>query len=595
MSDDFAALMPAVADDFAPLLSGAPSGVVTVPITSGGEMASTQDNRYRGWGAFEGADRLNHAIALWSPPLQSVDADVLPAKQTLDSRSRDMMRNDAYVQGGANLHKDNIVGAHYLLNARPASRSVFGKLDDVWEEEFQEEVEEKWELYSDSPDNWIDAARQNNFTAHVRMGVGIHLMAGEMLASVEWVTDDGAPFNTAIQMIELDRLSTRQDEPASMMDPNIRAGVRFNQRGAPQAYQVRTHQLNDFGPMRWGLPAWTEVPIRKPWGRMQMIHLFETVRPEQTRGVTEMAAALKEMKLTHTMRDINVQHAITQSMYAAAITSDMPDEGVMAALGGGQITADKAQELITAYAEGYLGSVAQYAGGKRGLQIDGVKIPRLYPGEKLDLLTPGSGGPLGSEFEQSLLRYMAASMGVSYEQLSRDYTNTNYSSARAAMTETWKFMQARKKLIADRFASSMYRLWLEEAMNAGQIETARGIQIYNAPKRGQKYGQLNLAFDALTRCDWIGASRGQIDEYKETQAAVLRINSGLSTAEEELARLGKDWRKVYRQLKREQALRESLGLFFVTSDPSVMAANAAAMAAHDATPAPEPSKKVAKK
>jgi hypothetical protein len=59
----------------------------------------------------------------------------------------------------------------------------------------------------------------------------------------------------------------------------------------------------------------------------------------------------------------------------------------------------------------------------------------------------------GTNFEQSLLRYIAATLGVSYEQLSRDYTNTNYSSARAAMTETWKFMQARKKLIADRFAT----------------------------------------------------------------------------------------------------------------------------------------------
>jgi capsid protein len=29
-------------------------------------------------------------------------------------------------------------------------------------------------------------------------------------------------------------------------------------------------------------------------------------------------------------------------------------------------------------------------------------------------------------------------------------------------------------------------------------------------------------FEAMSRCDWIGASRGQIDELKETQAAILR-------------------------------------------------------------------------
>jgi len=160
------------------------------------------------------------------------------------------------------------------------------------------------------------------------------------------------------------------------------------------------------------------------------------------------------------------------------------------------------------------------------------------------------------EFEQSLLRDIAATLGVSYEQLSRDYTNTNYSSARAAMSETWKFMQSRKKLVADRLATIIYRLWLEEMINANMLKT------FPAAKAGMLYSnkRLNMNFEAISRCDWIGASRGQIDELKETQAAVLRINNGLSTAEDELARLGKDFRKVFRQLKREMVMKEALGI-----------------------------------
>jgi lambda family phage portal protein len=473
-----------------------------------------------------------------------------------------MMRNDAFVQGGQQLHKDNIVGAHYLLNARPSSRVLFGKQDDAWEEAFQEEVEEKWELYSDSPDCWVDAARLNNFTAHIRLAVGVHLLGGEVLATAEWITDDGAPFSTAIQMVEIDRLCTRMDDPSSMMDPNIRAGVRFNSRGAPIAYQIRTQHWADYGPQPFGLPQWKEIPIRKPWGRMQVIHLFESQRPEQTRGITEMASALKAMKITHTFRDIQVQNAVTQALYAAAITSERPPNEVFAALGGGTPSAEAMQAAIDSYCQGYLGSVAEYVSSGKGLQIDGVKIPRLYPGEKLELLSPGSNGPLGTEFEQSLLRYIAAALGVSYEQLARDYTNTNYSSARAAMVETWKFMQSRKKAIADRFATIIYRLWLEEAMNTGQIEAVkrRGMPSLYSPQSGSRFGRLNLNFDAISRCEWIGASRGQIDEQKETEAAIAKINAGLSTAEDELARLGKDWRKVFRQIQREQEMRKTLGL-----------------------------------
>jgi lambda family phage portal protein len=545
----------------------APAGnTVTVPAVPAGDLAM---------GPFEAADRLDSSIALWSSPLKSIDAEILPEKPVIDGRARDMLRNDAYIQGGSNLHKDNIVGSHYLLNSRPSSKVVLGAVDDVWEDEFQSEVEEKWELYSDSSDNWIDATRSNNFTQLVRLGVGVHFAAGEMLSTVEYIKDDGSPFNTAIQFVDLDRLST---SPLSRNDADVREGIRFNKRGAPVAYQIRTQHPSDYGPMfgtlGYQLPQWKEVALRKPWGRLQVIHLFETLRPDQSRGLTDLVTALKATKIGHTWRDLNVQHAVTQAMYAAAITSELPSEQVFSALGGGALTADKTQELVTNYATGYLSSVAQYAGTNRGLQIDGVKIPHLYPGTKLELLSPGKSG-LQPEFESSLLRYIAASMGVSYEQLSRDYTKTNYSSARAAMNETWKFMQARKKMIADKFATICYRLWLEEAINKNEISAI--------PKRraGILYtnDRLNLKFDAISKCDWIGASRGQIDEYKETQAAVLRITSGLSTAEDELARLGKDWRKVYRQLKREMALRETLGLMFTGTDPAVLAAQAATDAA----------------
>lgn len=532
-----------------------PASVVVPAAGAGGERAI---------GAFEGADRWSATQRLWQPPLQSVDSDYLPEMGTIAARTNDMLRNDAYVQGGQTLHKDNIVGAYFMPNCRPATRALIGKQDDKWEEEFQEEVEEKFELFWDSQDKWIDAAGQNNGTELVRLGVGIHVARGEMLASVEWLRETGRPFNTAINMLDLDRLST---SPDSAGDTMVRAGIRRNRFGKPLAYQVSTRNPRDF-PWTYGPLEWKEIPARKPWGRLQMIHLFEQVRPDQTRGIPEMAAALKEMKITRDFRDITLQRAVAQALYAAVITSELPTEQLFTQLGainpGATVTPEMAEEAITNYAEGYLSAIAGYAGTK----VDGVRVPHLFPGTKFDILSTGDKDSRGMEFEQSLLRYIAATLGVSYEQLSRDYTQTNYSSARAAMTETWKFMQARKKVVADQFASIMFRLWFEEAWNKGIITTrTRAMKQSRWLYQGQ-----NL--DAITRVDWIGASRGQIDELKETQAAVLRINNGLSTAEDELARLGKDWRKVYRQLKREQVLRETYSLVFTGSDATTNALSA---------------------
>jgi len=560
----------------APLASRVePPVAVTVPAAAGGDQAM---------GGFDGADRYDQALALWSSPIQSADADILPDKEIIDGRSRDMLRNDAFVQGGANLHKDNIVGSHFLLNTRPASRVIFGKEDDTWEEEFQDEVEEKFDLYAESPDNWIDAQRTNSFTALVRLAVGIHLAAGEVLAAVEWLKD-GRPFSTAIQMLDLDRLSDPLTVQGRFLTAeersHIRGGIKFNRQGAPQSYFVRTEHPNDYYTAGMEIANWKEVAIRKPWGRLQMIHIHEQVRPDQSRGIPEMAAALREMKFSKRFRDVQLQRAVMQSLYAAAITSELPKDAIVAAVGGSAIDTTAA---VTNYATGFLSAVDQYTGASKQMRLDGARIPVFFPGTKLEMLSPTNGAAIGQEFEQSLLRYIAASIGVSYEQLSRDYTNTNYSSARAAMTETWKFMQARKKLVADRFASLIFRLWLEEAINKNEIFA------FPKAKAGLLYtgGVLNLKFDAISRCDWVGASRGQIDELKETQAAVLRINNGLSTAEDELARLGKDFRKVYRQLAREQKLRESYGLMFAATDPNVMNALSA-----EPTDEPQPKKDAA--
>jgi lambda family phage portal protein len=533
---------------------------VLVPAGAGGANAST---------SFDAADNYDAALARWNPSFQSADADIIPEKSLLDARTRDVVRNDAYIQGGTNLHKDNIVGSHYLLNTRPSSRHLFGKIDEIWEEEFQEEVEELWDLHSESPDNWIDAQRTNNFTSLIRLAVGVMVLGGEVLAVVEWLRE-ARPFSTAIQMIDTDRLS----DPM-IVDPfqrnDVRGGIRYDRQGAPISYFIRTEHPADLytSLSRPGLPEWKEVPIRKPWGRMQVIHLKEQVRPDQSRGFSELTSALREMKFAKKFRSLQLDSAVLQSLYAATITSDMPVEQLFQALGGSS-SPETAQETITNYTTAYLSSIAQYVGGSKSLRMDGVRVPYLYPGTKLDMVSPSGGKEVGKEFEQSLLRYIAAALGVSYEQLSRDYTQTNYSSARAAMTETWKFMQARKKLIADRFATHIYRLWLEEIVNKNMLST------FPNRRRATLYtnGFLNTKFDALSRCEWVGASRGQIDELKETEAAVLRIDNGLSTREEELARLGKDFRKVYRQLAREEKMAKAYNLMFGTKAKAVSSATA---------------------
>lgn len=90
----------------------------------------------------------------------------------------------------------------------------------------------------------------------------------------------------------------------------------------------------------------------------------------------------------------------------------------------------------------------------------------------------------------------------------------------------------------------VFELWLEESVNRGLIE---------APNFYEKKA-------AWCRCKWIGPGRGWVDPVKEAQASQIRMESGLSTLEDECASQGLDWEEVLMQRVRELKRMRELGL-----------------------------------
>ncbi|WHM53111.1 portal protein [Xanthomonas phage XAP3] len=512
------------------------TGLVTVDASPQSTSAAV------GGGGLEGADRLSRSTLRWVPPVISPDQQIAASQEMALARAQDMVQNDGYAAAAVASHKDSVVGSQFKLNSKP-NVLVLGATDG-WAEEFQKVVEARFAMAAESPENWFDARRMNTFTGLIRLAVGGFIMTGEVLASCEWVKSlrsDTRPFSTAIQMLSPYRLSN----PDNMMDTkHLKSGVVQDDLGAPQGYWIRNSfpgdqaELNDW--------KWQYQPVRFDWGRRRMIHIIEQMLPGQSRGISEMVSVLKQMKMTSNFQEITLQNAIVNATYAAAIESELPSDVVFGSMGLNQPTMKEALGM-------YLDSLTQYV-GSGNISIDGVKIPHLFPGTKLNMQPAGTPGGVGTDYEESLLRNIAASLGLSYEQFSKDYTKTNYSSARASMAETWKYMGSRKKLVADRFASMIYTLWLEEEVNAGNVPLPKGWtwrDFYDPMKR-----------EALCCAEWIGASRGQIDEKKETEAAILRIKNGLSTYEAEIARLGGDFREVFAQRAREEGIIKKLKLDF---------------------------------
>lgn len=502
-------------------------------------------------GALEGADRFSRETAMWRPSMRSPDDVINRAKPIADARGIDTVRNSGLAFGAVALHKDSIVGAQYRLNAQPNWQllsQISTGFDETWAEDFQQVIEARFSLLADSNDCWLDAQRVNTFTGMIRLAVGVFLMTGEYVGACEWIMDEpDRPVNTAIQMVASDRLCN----PNFISDTRyLRRGVERDLRGKALAYNFRMG--NPLDPYPDGLSmVWRRVEVAKDWGRKQVLHIVEQGLPDQTRGISDMVAALKNMHMTKKFTEVTLQNAVINASYAAAIESELPSDAIAVALGGSG--GDTGKALLGVYGA-YMSALGGYLDAANNVRIDGAQIPHLFPGTKLNMQPAKTAGGVGTSFEESLQRHTAASLGLSYEAFSRDFSKTNYSSGKAAMGVQGQYMAARKKHVADRLATEIYALVLEEELANGNVPLPKGIRrnVFYRP----------LAKEAFTSCKWIGSGAGQIDELRETQAALLRIAGGLSTYEQEGARLGLDWRDLFSQRKREQTVLDNYGLHF---------------------------------
>lgn len=519
-------------------------------------------------GAWDGASQTSAELALWQPRLRSADGENLPSAKIIKSRTRDSVRNDPLISGAERSEKDTVVGDQFRLSHQPVYKALPKEFDEDWAEEAQEEIEAKWDLYVNSPMAWADAEGKKSWVEMVRLAVGIHFVDGNCLSVFEYIEDFGRPYGTAVKFVSTDRLSNPYDAADTA---RLRGGIEFNSHNAAVAYHIRNaHPAETFMGSMEDIYTWRRVDRYKPWGRPMVLHLFEQKSAEQTLGISMMASALKETKMSRNFQDVCFQSAVAAASYAGVITSADDSAKVMEMLGKdtanvGPHAAGGAADLLEAqnrYWENYLRMVNDYTGGRNNniARLNGAKIPHLAPGSKLDILPLGKDNTLGSNLEHAIQRRIAASIGQTFEEFTRNFSEANYSSLRYGLVLTQRAAASRRKSIAEKFANTVFRCWLEEAIMTGQISAMPRT----ARRLGWIYEGQNL--DALAHASWIAGSNGQIDEFKETQAASLRVKEGLSSRSEEAARLGKNIEEVDRQrakdLRRQKDLEAEYGVQF---------------------------------
>lgn len=425
----------------------------------------------------------------WQPQSESPDAALLPNFARGNARADDLVRNNGYAANAIQLHQDHIVGSFFRLSHRPSWRFLGISEEDA--RAFSREVEAAWKEFAEDDNCFIDAERKRTFTMMIREGVAMHSFNGELCVQPAWDSSPGRLFRTQFKMVSPKRISNPNNTGDTR---NCRAGVAVNNTGAAVGYYV-----SDDGYPGWMPQKWTYIPRELAGGRTSFIHIFEPLEDGQTRGANQFYSVMEQMKMLDTLQNTQLQSAIVKAMYAATIESELDTQTAMDFILGADNK--EQQNKFT----GWLAEMASYYSAAP-VRLGGAKVPHLMPGDSLNLQSPPNADNGYSVFEQSLLRYISAGLGVSFEQLSRNYSQMSYSTARASANESWAFFMGRRKFVASRQACMMFLCWLEEAIIR---------RVVTLPSRARFSFQ--EARSAWGNCDWIGSGRMAIDGLKEVQ------------------------------------------------------------------------------
>jgi lambda family phage portal protein len=459
-------------------------------------------------GAYEASSFDLPDLKMWTPPNVGPNAAVEHELDSIVSRTRDIDRNNGLAKSGIQTTVDNVVGVGYTMQSRPDYKAL-GR-DPAWARNFAEEVERLWRPYASSEN--FDVARMMPFPAMTRLVFRTILLSGSAVVIPYYLRD--RRHRTCFMAIEPDRLAT----PSTMIsDPMVKNGVRYNAYGEAITYYVmRKHpgEIDELGGLRRriGPDDYETIPARTRFGRKRLIHVFDQERPAMRTGVPLLTSCLRQFRMLDRYQISELQAAVVNSMVAAFIETDVSPEQ-MASIFGGQIS-------------DYLQKRNEWQ-----IKFQGGSILNLFPGTKLNSFMPSRPNQGYGEYVTNVLRHVASSLNMPYELLVKDFSQTNYSSARAALLEGGRYFVVRRKAMLQQWANEVYKLFLEEKILRGEVEDPGWF--------GQE--------ESVGRARWIGPGRGWIDPVKEAEAARMRMEIGLSTLADECAEQGVDWEEIHEQ------------------------------------------------
>ena len=490
-----------------------------------------------------GANRTKPSVLGWNSLSKSPTEDISDNLELLRERSRDLYAGGGPLGRGAiDRLVLNSVGPGLTLNCRIGAEAL--GLSEKEAEEWEHNTEREFAFWAESKD--CDITRSMNFYELQNLCFKSVLLNGDALVMLPMRRTKNFPYDLRVSLIEGDRLHDPFLRPFGRL---IDGGVEFDLDGRPIAYHIANrHPDSEIA----GQPRLEYVRIPAfgaRTGRRNVLHLLPMERIGQHRGVPFLAPVIETLKQLGRYSDAELMAAVIGGIFAIFFEHGTEDDDVSDYLGEEDMASnlglrEREQQELEAWRE----SLSTF-----GINDMYGMIADLPKRTQAKSVTPGRPNTAFDAFVMSLVRQIGSALGIPAEVLFLNF-ESSYSASRGALLEAWKLFRYWRSWWVTNFCQPIYEEWLSEAVLKGRV-IAPGF--FDDPAIRYAYSW----------ADWTGPSQGQLDPVKEVKAAVLRVENGFSTRQQETAELtGGDWELNHRQRIKEETMRKEAGFTAAPAD-----------------------------
>lgn len=441
-------------------------------------------------------------LKMWRPPMSGPNS--ASNVGTILARSRDAVRNNAWVGAASDKRAANAIGCGIQAKALYGTKAQREAVDKLWGRSLK----------------YMDADGVSHHYAQQELAWREWDEAGEVFGRIRSRRpSDGLPVPMQVQLIESEQCP--RDYYATASNGNqIRQGIEFNAIGARVAYWMyRTHP----GDATWMDSRGNEL-VRVP--AEQIIHLYRPMRAGQQRGISRLASVLVLVDCLNKLRDNTLDRTQLQNLFGGWFIPPL----------------NEAEGAPSPMAETQIGSDAD------GTPIAGLEpgtMQELPPGWDVKLSTPPSPGADFGEFVRSQLQAFCSRVGIPYEVLAGDLRDVSDRALKLLLNEFRRIIESDQWLyMIPRFCQGVREAWFDAAVLNGKLQFA-------------DYAELR---DEITTTLWMPHGWPWSHPAQDVEAETLAVRAGFKSRSDVILGQGNDPEQTDAQQQIDNQRADKLGL-----------------------------------